>query len=413
MHRLPLTAAILCVLWGAERGATQTSLPADAMQVRQAFDAHVPHPPTVATIGNVRRLFYELHLTNFATVPLRLLTITVVDDGTGRVLRQVQGAALDPIIGGPGVVELGELRRTVGTGRRTVIYIELILDDVAPVRLRHRIDFDIQSKNRSSASAIVGAVTLIRVAKPLILGPPLSGGPWVAIYDPALENGHRRYVYAVGGKARIPGRFAIDWMRACAPEGASAGAPVLAVADAVVVATRDDVAEIVPSMPDPPLTLGDATGNYVALDLGNERYAFYEHLAPGLSVKLGDPVRRGQVIGRIGSTGQASRPHLHFHMADANAPLAAEGQPYLLTGARVVGAYRSIAAFEAGEPWQPKASLEGAPTMPPPNSVIIFQNAASARSSSKLVLSKTRQGNLESRIFSPAVASPQKADDVF
>jgi uncharacterized protein len=134
-------------------------------------------------------------------------------------------------------------------------------------------------------------------------------------------------------------------------------------------------------MAHPSLTLADATGNYVALDLGSQRFAFYEHLAPGLLVKPGDTVRRGQVIGRVGSTGQASRPHLHFHVADANAPLAAEGQPYLLTGARTVGAYRSIAAFEAGEPWQANASAGGAPMLPPSNSVIMFQDAASTRGS--------------------------------
>lgn len=380
MYRLPFTAAILSLLCVAERGAAQTSLPADPAQVRQAFDAHVPNPPIVATMGFGRQLFYELHLTNFATVPLRLSTISVVDDATGRVLHRFHGAALDAIIGGPGVAGLGEVRRTVETGRRAVVYIELILPEVTPARLRHRIDFDIHSKNGPSASAIIGGVTPIRATEPLILGPPLSGGPWVAVYDPALGNGHRRYVYAVGGKARIPGRFAIDWMRAGAPKGASAGAPVLSVADAVVVAARDGVAEIGPGMTHPPLTLADAAGNYVALDLSGERFAFYEHLAPGLLVKAGDTVRRGQVIGRVGSTGQASRPHLHFHVADANAPLAAEGQPYVLTGARTVGAYRSIAAFEAGEPWQANTSLGGAPMLPPPNSVIMFQDAASARS---------------------------------
>lgn len=71
------------------------------------------------------------------------------------------------------------------------------------------------------------------------------------------------------------------------------GEPVLAVADAVVSAVRDDVPESIAGAPPP--SLADETGNYIALDLGGGRLAFYEHLAPGLSVRAGDRVRRGQV----------------------------------------------------------------------------------------------------------------------
>jgi murein DD-endopeptidase MepM/ murein hydrolase activator NlpD len=144
---------------------------------------------------------------------------------------------------------------------------------------------------------------------------------------------------------------------------------------------RDDVAEFSTGQPQPPLTRADATGNYVALDLGGGRFAFYEHLAPGLSVKLGGRVRRGQVIARLGSTGQTSRPHLHFHVADANSPLGAEGQPYRLDGARTIGRYPSIAAFEAGGAWRPSGNGAGEPTLPSPNAVVMFENAGPLQSS--------------------------------
>lgn len=47
-------------------------------------------------------------------------------------------------------------------------------------------------------------------------------------------------------------------------------------------------------------------------------------------MKVGDRVRRGQVIGLVGNSGNSTAPHLHFHITDGNSPLESEGVPYLL-----------------------------------------------------------------------------------
>lgn len=64
-------------------------------------------------------------------------------------------------------------------------------------------------------------------------------------------------------------------------------------------------------------------GGTVALDHGQGVITFYIHLSK-LNVKEGDVVEAGQVIGKIGSTGRASGPHLHYSMyvnGDATNPL--------------------------------------------------------------------------------------------
>jgi murein DD-endopeptidase len=178
-----------------------------------------------------------------------------------------------------------------------------------------------------------------------------------------MPRGHRRVFYAVDGRARIPGRFAIDWVKLDA-NGRSTrgnkdrtantlghGAEVLAVADAVVAAVRDDMPESAAISAHPKHALGDATGNYVALDLGDGHYAFYEHLKPGsVRVAHGQRVRRGETIAALGFTGDSTGPHLHFHVADAASPLGAEGVPFVFERFDVLGRYGDIGKL-GDAPW--------------------------------------------------------------
>ena len=73
------------------------------------------------------------------------------------------------------------------------------------------------------------------------------------------------------------------------------------------------------------------TGNHVVLDLGGGRFAMYAHLRQGsVAVKAGDRVRRGDVLGRLGNSGNSTEPHLHFHVADGTSPVDASGLPFVL-----------------------------------------------------------------------------------
>jgi len=52
--------------------------------------------------------------------------------------------------------------------------------------------------------------------------------------------------------------------------------------------------------------------------LGEQRFALYAHLQPNsVQVKPGATVRRGQILGRIGNSGNSDAPHLHFHVGQA------------------------------------------------------------------------------------------------
>jgi hypothetical protein len=356
-------------------------------------DIQVSSPPIPVNIAGKRRLAYELHITNFRRSEITLNRVEVSDAVRGTRLGEFQGAELDRLFGSPGAKPDTTERRVIGPAMHAVVYLWLALDDTVatPSRLRHKIELDIISASRREQTIVEGAESDISRDRPLVLNPPLRGGPWVALYDPMMDGGHRRTIYAINGRARIPSRFAIDWVRlendgTCAREDKSQienwhgyGAEVLAVADGVVAESSDDIAEA-PSLSigsRSPIPLENVSGNFVCLDLGGGRYAFYEHLKHGsVKVRAGAHVKSGQVIGLLGNSGgSSSGPHLHFHIGDAQMELASEGVPYVFRGFEVVGAFETIGAFASGERW--KTSLPGVGgirkgELPAANTVVIF-----------------------------------------
>ena len=72
----------------------------------------------------------------------------------------------------------------------------------------------------------------------------------------------------------------------------------------------------------PGLPIAEADGNFVVLDIGNGAFVLFAHMQPGsVTVKAGDKVKRGQVLGRVGNTGNSQAPHLHLHVMDGPSPL--------------------------------------------------------------------------------------------
>lgn len=350
----------------------------------QSLDVRIPLAPQPVTVGDDVQLFYELHLINFASSPVTLTDVDVLDADSKNSLARFEGDALAALFGQSGVAKDAE-PRSLAPGMHGVIYMTLPLRRATPGKLSHRITLSVASAAGPRTAVVNTDVTPIDKTPLLELGPPLRGGQWAALYDPAMERGHRRVLYAVDGHAHLPGRFAMDFFGVDdagkthnnagerPADYFGYGVDVLAVANGTVIAARDDFTEPATLAAAPErLRLGDGTGVYVALDIGNGRFAFYEHLQPGLAVKVGQKVRRGDRLGAVGFTGQAMSPHLHFHVANATAPLAAEGMPYHFTSYRVRGQYDSIMDF-GDKPWKAlPATKVATQSLPAANVVISF-----------------------------------------
>jgi murein DD-endopeptidase MepM/ murein hydrolase activator NlpD len=102
----------------------------------------------------------------------------------------------------------------------------------------------------------------------------------------------------------------------------SYGAEVLAVADGTVVQAIDGVEENVPGTLNP----SHVGGNEIVIAHEGGEHSRYAHLQPGKHrVRRGDPVKRGDVIGIAGNSGNSSQPHLHFQLEDGSDPLRSWG----------------------------------------------------------------------------------------
>ena len=296
----------------------------------------VPVAPTpfLGDDGN-RYLVYEVHLTNFGARDLLIGKLDVLQGTT--TVASYEGTELNSNILQPGTTA-GADRRTVATGKTVIVFLWIPVTTV-PASLRHRITVG----EVSVEDAVIAPVS----TPPVAIGPPLDGGDWLAANGPGRNSQHRRGFVPVEGRGRIAQRFAIDWVRLNADGRTFSGdqkdnksyraygAEALAVSDALVVATKDGIPENVPGPASRAvlITLETVGGNYVVLDLGGGRYAFYAHLQPGsLRVKTGDRVTRGQVIGLVGNSGNSTEPHLHFHVSDGVSPLGSEGLPYAMSG---------------------------------------------------------------------------------
>ncbi|MCB9209518.1 MAG: M23 family metallopeptidase [Ignavibacteriales bacterium] len=74
------------------------------------------------------------------------------------------------------------------------------------------------------------------------------------------------------------------------------GTPVKAMTDGVVRLSADNFYY---------------SGNYILLDHGHGLNSFYLHLSKSL-VKEGQKVKKGEIIGEVGTTGRSTGPHLHW-----------------------------------------------------------------------------------------------------
>ena len=305
-------------------------------------------------------LVYELWITNFSSGDVTVEKVEVLGDGAA--LETLDTAN---IAGRLQAVGLRESSGTMAKSTQALLFLHVVLAKGAeiPKLLSHRVTAHVsaappgfQEITETSAKTKVDRQKVVRI------GPPLEGAGYISADSCCDATRHTRAALPVNGRVWVAQRYAVDWEQMDAHGRIYAGTqqdpksytifgkPVLAVADATVVGLTDGLPEQTPGKFPSIISLDEADGNSVILDLGEHRYAMYAHMQPGsIRVRLHDRVKRGQVIGLVGNSGNSVAPHLHFQVMDGVFSLASNGLPYEIDEFQVTGKTPGTEAFDDAE----------------------------------------------------------------
>jgi hypothetical protein len=281
---------------------------------------------------------YMLSTWEFEREGLSLSQIVTLDHDTSAVLQTIGQASLPKIFKG----DLGSiLGYQFDTLTRYFVSLRLTvpLGQPVPRSIRHRLVF-------SNGHSVEGGVLSPRTGEsPLVIASPVRGNRMVFVNQSTMAY-HFDSTLFMQGNIYTSERYAFDSVQindtlnefyaGNDPKDNTAyfnyGSALYAVADGTVVQTADNRPENHGDAHDVVLnTLSDYAGNYVMLDIGSSRYACYAHCIPGsLTVKPGDRVSKGQMIARLGNSGNSSGPHLHFQICDAPDFFWSGGIPFVL-----------------------------------------------------------------------------------
>jgi Peptidase family M23 len=361
------TAALLLVA-AACGGSGGSAHDASTTQTRPFRDAKLTPllvrsgPDVVPVRGSDGRyhLLWELPVQNATTLDVTVTGVEVESGGSTLL-------TLDPKEIADSVEVFGT--RTagpdIGPAQGANIFLTLAFDargDI-PTTLTHRVTVK-AGRLPDPITVTGGPVTINADAVVPVLGPPIEAGSRYLAADTCCRSTrHIRAGLPVDNNIWFAQRFAVDYEQLDRDGRFVTGDPsdpasytiygkrVLAAGAGTVVHVLDGLDNQVPGdLPGTAIPLDEADGNTVVVDIGDGLYTMYGHLQKGsVSVAVGDRVKRGQPIARVGNTGNSSAPHLHFHVMDGPSPLSSNGRPYVIDSFRITGTGTTTEDFDRVE----------------------------------------------------------------
>lgn len=299
-------------------------------------------------------ILYEIMLTNSVSRTATLKAVSIVDGRTGRSIRRLGVKAL---IGTGALHQLDRApvkstRIPAGAARLVTLDASFASRSAIPRTVAQRLELRATNPFTEKVQRFAYGVASIPLSRkvPPVLEAPLDGDGWIASDGCCSPSGHVNATFGLDGKLQAAERFAIDWLRVD-PQGRmytgdpavltnwySYGAPVKAMGPGKVVSAVDGLPDQTPGMKPTELEFGDLPGNVVVVQGAHGLSEVYAHLVPGsLTVKVGDHVQTGQVLGQLGNSGGSLAPHLHMHVVNGTKAGLDDGYPYMLRSFALAG----------------------------------------------------------------------------
>ena len=294
---------------------------------------------------------YELLVVNVVEQPVTLTSLTVLDPAA-KELTRIDGPAL--VATTQTLLDKKPLSQ-IPASSAAAIHVDLIVPPgTAPERLTHRLTYTVPAGTSTAVFVdpplIDGPEVTIDRQPATMIKPPLKGDGWLATAGCCTPNVHRDLRVAVNARRiETPETFAVDWAllkgdRVYEGNGSTNqqfydyGADVLAVADGTVISVQDGKPETTPNKAMTPKTSSDFGGNQIILEIAPNVFAAYAHLQPGtMQVKVGDTVKVGARLAKLGNTGPSLGPHLHFGLLNRPDLLTGRSLPFVLDSYTLAG----------------------------------------------------------------------------
>ena len=337
---------------------------ATVFALASAASAEAPDRPTAILVSPIHEaqivrgddgkdhVEYELLVVNAFSEPVTLSSVAVLDPA-GKELLRIEGGTL---AAATQTLFAKTATPVVPASAAVSVDVDLMLPpDTAPERVTHRIAYTLKAD--SELALMVGS---LEVAAPevainrqpaIVIRPPLNGNGWLATTACCKPNVHRDERIAIDGVRIETGEtFAVDWAKVKndrlfdgngkrVEQYYGFGEDVLAVADGIVVYIHDGMPDETPSVLMVPKSKSDYGGNNVILEIAPNVFAWYAHLRQGsITVKVGDAVKAGAPIAKLGNTGPSEGPHLHLGLINKPDAIAGRSLPFVFGSFTLVGA---------------------------------------------------------------------------
>jgi hypothetical protein len=301
----------------------------------------LPGAPYVEVRNVIQHLNFDVILHNTGMVPLRLVAVREKVLGPGDDVWQEHEVNAN---GTPSALSgLGELILLPGSFKD--IFQPFQDYESAGESAKVRLTFIFLNIDRPIPPVAIGGDAVVSVEvtprryHPAAYCLPLNGRLLVHDGHDLYSHHRRRDLVAVTSGDPLQGRnanlYAYDLVRVD-DDGALFHGPSdrkedwLTFGAPIIAPVRGTVAEAVDGVPDNTFVDGEAVvppeakaldplgfGNHVLIRAADGRVSWLLHMEPGsVAVKTGDQVVPGQMLGRVGFSGDSIFPHLHFNVTD-------------------------------------------------------------------------------------------------